>query len=521
MICVAFATWCFLDTFVEYAQGNVAYFAHLDPLRAVVVPIVCLEIIITLSMFCVWEFCRRRHWNQLLPPHLLFLALCFVPIGIASVAALRSLPFNATAAVRNPLFWPAVLIAGIVPLGFVCLRPRRASSLMRSMFLYSCPVLLLVLIQAARGTLLKYPRAAYADGALAAPIQTQPSNVRVIWIIFDELSQTIAFANRPPGVELPNLDRLKAQSFYASSAQSPSDSTETSMPSLILGEQVIESRPEGPNELQVRTGSVTGWLAWNSIDNVFNGARKLGFNTALAGWFHPYGRLLHHSLARCYWTAGWLRAGIEERSTPQPLVDAMWDRLLLQGAALPLVGHLPFVFPGTFHRQEKISRFSWLRDRAADIVSDPSIGLALIHLPIPHPPAIYSRNSRAFTAQGHIGYLDSVVLADRTLGELRKSMEQSGLWDRTAVLVSGDHGWRTGLWRGDAEWTADEEAASHQDTSRVPFILKLPAQTSGVEYGKTFNTIITRQIITGILSGQVTDPNALPGLIERTNTASH
>ena len=75
---------------------------------------------------------------------------------------------------------------------------------MRSMFLYSCPVLILVLIQAASGTLLKYPRSAYADGALAAPLKVQPAtDVRVVWIIFDELSQTIAFGSRPPGVELP------------------------------------------------------------------------------------------------------------------------------------------------------------------------------------------------------------------------------------------------------------------------------------------------------------------------------
>ena len=87
----------------------------------------------------------------------------------------------------------------------------------------------------------------------------------------------------------------------------------------------------------------------------------------------------------------------ENPSTPQPLVDAMWDHLLLPGAALPLVGHLPVRgFPGAFHRQEKILRFSWLRDRLSISFRIRAIGLALIHLPIPHPPAIYSRNSRAF-----------------------------------------------------------------------------------------------------------------------------
>jgi hypothetical protein len=251
------------------------------------------------------------------------------------------------------------------------------------------------------------------------------------------------------------------------------------------------------------------------MPNVFDSARDLGLNTALVGWFHPYGRLLNQSLTRCYWTPGWLHAGIEERSNPQPLVDAMWDRLHLQFADLPVIGHLPGLFPGIYQRQEKIERFSWLRHRALEMVSDPTIGLVFIHLPIPHPPAIYSRTSGTFTPQGRIGYLDSVALVDRTLGELRRTMERSGLWERTAVLVSADHGWRTHLWRGDAEWTSDEEAASHQNTSGVPFVVKLPGQTSGVVYSKPFNTILTRRLITVILNGQLRDPSALPDFVER------
>ena len=515
LICLAFATWCFLDTWVEYAEGGMAYFARRDPMRAVAIPVVCLEITLSLGMWGLWEFCRRRGLGRALPPHYLFLALCCVPLGIASVAALRALPFNLTAVIRTPLFWPCVLIAALAPLGLVCARPRAASRLVRGMLLYSWPVLLFVLVQAARETLLAYPRSAYADGPLAAGFDSPPAPRRVVWIIFDELSQTIAFGNRPAGLALPNFDRLRSGGFYASSAQSPADSTEISMPSLILGERVIEASPQGPGDLRVRTGSSTQPLAFGSLPNVFDDARALGLNTALVGWFHPYGRLLSHSLEKCYWTADWLRAGVEERSNPQALVHAMWDRTRLQFAALPLVGHLPGVFPGAYQRQEKIAQFRWLCDRAVETVSDPAIGLALIHLPVPHPPAIYSRARGTLTAQGRIGYLDSVVLADRTLGALRQAMEQAGLWDRTAVLVSADHGWRTHLWRGDAEWTQDEEAAAHQDTSGVPFLLKLPEQASGMVYSKPFNTIVTRQLITGILSGRLPDPSEVPGFVER------
>src|SRR6185437_1658136 len=178
---------------------------------------------------------------------------------------------------------------------------------------------------------------------------------------------------------------------------------------------------------------------------------------------------------------------------------AMWDRARLQLDALPVAGHLPGMFPGVYHRREKIGRFAYLLDRAFEIANDPSIGLALIHLPIPHPPAIYNRSKGAITAEGRIGYLDSVAFVDRTVGALRRSMEQAGVWDRTAVLISADHGWRTYLWRGSPEWTAEEEAASHDDTSGVPFLLKLPGQTTGAIYTKPLDTIITRRLLTEIL----------------------
>jgi Type I phosphodiesterase / nucleotide pyrophosphatase len=181
----------------------------------------------------------------------------------------------------------------------------------------------------------------------------------------------------------------------------------------------------------------------------------------------------------------------------------MWDRAVLQVAALPLIGHLPGMFPGIHQREERIRVFSRQSARAIEIVADPAIGLALIHLQIPHPPAIYNRSRGMTTAKGRIGYLDNVALVDRTLGVLRDAIEQAGLWDRTALLVSADHGWRTSLWRGTPEWTADEEVVSRQDTSGVPFLLKLPHQTLNVSYDKRFNTVVTRKIITAVLSGRL------------------
>ena len=506
LVCLAFATCCFLNSWVELAEEDGVYFARYDPLFAVVVPDLAWIIILTLGMLGAWEFHRRRPPQRAWSNHGLFLACSCVPLGIAAVASLRLSPYNVVPIVRNPMFWPAALLAASVPVCFAILRPHAASRFMQGLFLYSWPVLVIVLVQAARVTFLKYPHSSYTDGALAATIGSPPARVRVMWIIFDELSESKAFGNRPTSLQLPNLDRLKAESFSATAALSPSDRTETSIPALTLGELVIDSDPQGPDNLMVKTPSRRTLFAWSSAPNVFDTARRLGFNTALVGWYHPYGRLLNQSLTKCYWTAGWLASGIEERFQPQSLPGAMWSRANLQFVALPLVGHLPGVSPGIYHREEKLRRFSYLLDRAREIVADPSIGLALIHLQVPHPPAIYDRREGALAAKRGGDYLDNLALADRTLGDLRHTMEQAGLWDQTALLVSADHGWRTNLWRGGPEWTAEEEAASHGNTSNVPFLLKLPGQTSGVKYTKPFNTVVTRKIITDILDRQLTDP---------------
>jgi hypothetical protein len=514
LICLAFSTCCFLNTWVELAEGDGVYFARYAPIYTVVVPVVCWEMVLTLGLFGAWEFCCRR------PPkypglfHALFLVICLWPLGIASIAALRILPLNLIPVIRNPWFWPAALLAAVTPLGLAVLRPRTVSRFMRAVFLYSWLVLALVLFQGVRGTLLKYPPGAYADGPLAVSLRSPPSNIRVVWIIFDELSQTIAFGNRPVGLHLPNLDRLRRESFYTSSAIAPADSTEESIPALTIGEPVLEAIPDGPDDLRLRTPSRSTAFAWSSLANVFDSARGLGFNTAVVGWYHPYGRVLNRSLTRCYWSAGWLVSGIEERLQPQSLADAMWDRARLQLTVLPLVGHLPGV-SGMYHRMEKGKQFPYLLARAGEIVADASIGLALIHIDIPHPPAIYSRSEGKITANGPIGYLDNVALVDRSLGELRQRIDSAGLGNCTALLVSADHGWRTYLWRGGADWTDTEEAASHNDTSGVPFLLKLPGQTSGVAYGKRFNTIITRQLITDILEKRLTDPSRISDAIDR------
>ncbi len=515
LICLTLATCCFLNTWVELGQGQGVYYARYDPLHTVVIPVLAWEAVLTLAGLGIWEALNRWRASPIVSG--VFIAASLIPFGIASVAGLRLLPARFTPMARTSIFLPVALCLAVAALAFCVLRPRFSARIVRTVFLYSLPVLSLIIFQGIRRTLWPYPRSAYSDQPLAAAFAAPSSSNRLVWIIFDELSQQIAFGNRPPRLSLPNLDHLRARSFYASSASAPGNSTEISIPGLTVGERVIEAAPQGPDRLLLRTQEHPEWRSWGSIPNVFDDARSAGYNTALVGWFHPYGRVLARSLNRCFWMAGWLLSGIEERAETQALGTAMWDRARLQFAVLPLLGHLPGVFPGIYHRDEKVLRLGMLMEQARHIVADPSIGLALIHLPVPHPPATYSRSAGVMDTRARVGYIDSVSLADRILGELEQCIAAAGLEQRTALLVSADHGWRTHLWRGDAEWTAEDEAASHQDTSGVPFLVRLPAQQAGLTYPRPVDTVVTRRVIMAILQGGLTDPSRIAELVEKTN----
>ena len=65
-----------------------------------------------------------------------------------------------------------------------------------------------------------------------------------------------------------------------------------------------------------------------------------------------------------------------------------------------------------------------------------------------------------------------------------------------------------------------KETSSRNETSGVPFLLKLPGQKAEAPYTKPFDTVVSRGIITSILDGRLTDPNGIPDSIEYLKSGS-
>jgi len=329
-------------------------------------------------------------------------------------------------------------------------------------------------------------------------------------VLFDELDQRLVFDLRRPQVDLPNLDRLRAQSLVANHAKQTATWTTQALPSLLSGEIFSRVVTEGANELMVYSKDAPEGVNWHDAPNVFKKARAMGVNASIAGWHHPYCRMLGDSVVRCLdvasghstamnettaaerglWkTVAWLielqTLGVEEifRKTPAPLSETAQDEYVQQG---------------------QLQQYFKLRERAYQDAADPRLDFVFLHLPLPHLYGIYNRRRGDFTLDSSRGYTDNVALVDRTVGELRRAIEQAGLWDSTSLIVTSDHGLRPSVWRGHMGWTEElERLTGGRQNPTVPLIVKMAGESRSVVYDRAFSNVVCGDLSLAILSGQV------------------
>jgi hypothetical protein len=352
---------------------------------------------------------------------------------------------------------------------------------------------------------------------LAGRLHTTESGYRVLWIIFDELDEDIAFDRRPASLKLPALDWLREHALYATQAHSPADNTLESLPALTTGVPPTKpAKPVGEGKMLIWNSS--GMQSWSDMPNLFRDANTAGMNVAVAGWYHPYCSLFSEFLVDCL-------------SYPTPAIQ--WGTHAAAGGLLPTM-HLQALeeldalpshtrFDGQQYSEEEsitetrmqaaLTRaFVATRDKAIAICADPSIDLALFHLPTPHPLGIFDRNTFRLSAGGN--YLDNLVLADQTLREIEQAIDRAGLGGRTAIILSSDHPFRTKIWQERAAWNREmEQATAGFDPSRVPFLVRLPGQSEPLPFPTPMNTVVTRELIMAMLHRDVRSPAAVASVL--------
>ena len=407
-----------------------------------------------------------------------------VAAASAILAALNysRLTYEVVSGLTDLISPPGLLALAALALGASIVWPGRALWTMRRAALIVSPVAIITLTHAL-WMFLELAAGPVWRRADPAPIKTPPPSLRrVVWLVFEELDPGLAFETRPPGIQLPELDRLRRESLYAGAAHPPAGATELSMPALITGRPVVSVTPLNPYDLEL-TFSDGKTARWSVQPNVFSRARVFGYDGAVIGWHLPYPRVLGGALG----LADWRPSVAYEQTRGDTFGEALGNQW---GSLVPPV-----------HRRRIMAqRVAELGDLTLRAATDGRFGIVLLHLPLPQSPAIYDSATGRLTAwnfkEAEAAYLDNLALVDRLLGDLRRGMDRARMLDRTWIVVSADR-WRHAPKRQDAP-------VDH----RVPFLVRSPEGGYAAHVDGAFNTLATHDLVLAILRGSINDTAA-------------
>ena len=513
LICFSLGNLCFLRRWYDLEQLQeraIDYYRAGPPDLTLFYSTLLGSLVLTAVFWLAWQWVEQRPTpGKLRVAHTGFLLMLIFPLESVrrywnAQGPRYDVPTNlALAAVETTLF-VGMIMAMMGNSRIV--RPARRATLFLVLLL---PALLVDFMQA---RLTVPPQAAFAPKPPLPAIAPQTSK-RVVWLLFDEFDERLAFELRRPEVPLPELDRLRSESFTASHATQTAYWTMMAVPSLIDGRIYPRVDLVSLDTLRLFPEGSKNPVSWRDETNVFQRARRLGVNTALTGWHHPYCRVIGDSLTQCF--------DVPNGQPPAALLReiSMAEEGPLKGTVflfrlqwvnlkemLHLGGDTPVTLRDEFLQQRQQKIYFEIREHGFAAAADPQLGLVFLHFPIPHFYGIYNRERRDFTLNRNLSYADNLALVDRTLGELRRLLEQKGLWDSTTILVSSDHGLRPDIWRGRMGWTDElEELTITGQSPRVPFIVKFAETNQSANYDRPFSAVITGDFVLAVLAGEISN----------------
>jgi hypothetical protein len=478
-----------------------AYLMKLPPSPAQFAGAAGALLVLAAVYFVLLEFALRRRIGAML-----FCASLALPANAFREVLSQHFPL-----LRGQLFrvvQPQVLpfvaaIVGICGLVAILRYHARLVAAVSAVALILSPFAALTLARAAWAAV-RYDDSNYRDKPLAARLPKREAPPRVVWIIFDEMDQHIAFDRHD--VDLPEFTRFRDSALYATRAFPPGSATLTSIPALLVGKLVTDARQVSPQELRLFYSPrehAGGWVTWKDQESILSFARKEGFNTAVIGWFHPYCRILNGDVTHCWWEAMPFQADSVSRSFPRSTVDYL--RSLFETSLLSPFGQSLTVKQGAERLQSLVSA-------GARAAADETYGFVFLHVQTPHSPHTYNRRTGQFTLRNApvSGYLDSLALADLTLGRIRKAMEASGMWEKSAVLLSSDHWYRT-----------SRTLIGAPSSRRIPFLLKLPGpNVKGIVYPHELHTVHSANLLKAVLQGEIQTLDAAAQWLHRARSPS-
>jgi hypothetical protein len=338
-------------------------------------------------------------------------------------------------------------------------------------------------------------------------LPAQHANARIVWILMDELSYDQTFDHRQSDLSLHNFDAFASESIRFSNVQPSGIYTEFVVPGLLLGAPVAELKTPLHGQVSFRTASGGAWHPLDQQSTIFGEAWKLGWNPGVAGWYNPYCRLFPDVLARCSWLFSDYVPGLN--------LPLSYDKSVIENMSvlLPFRTDLEFIFHDQSDNAAHRRDYEDVMRRSGSLLKDGQIRFVFLHMPVPHPRGIYDRIHHQLSDQGD--YLDNLVLADDTLGSLLEILRAMPDFQRTTVIVSSDHSWRTAWWKPYPAWSMEEERVTDggKFDPRPVLMVHLPGAATGQVIAKPVDGLVVHRILERLLHGQMHTPADLSQLI--------
>lgn len=425
-----------------------------------------------LALFLLWGLLRRLHHG---------LARSFLS-GIYFLLFLALFLQIHNAYLKDWQPFPSSYALWILPAALLGLAPLRFERVFRSFVLALSPVVLLfpALFLFRTWTDQAVPRqpARATQGPAVAPLP--PGKLPPVFLlVLDELTLPLLLdpAGQIDGARFPNFSALARQSYWFRNATANADQTIFSLPQILTGELALRGAPTFayyPQNLLALLEPRYRVYVYESFTRFCDPLRHrclAATRQGAAGQLDLLRDILYLYAARV------LPPGLD---LGLPDVRKTWG---------------PFADPGSL-LEARLERFEKVMDTLASLEKDENVFLFFHHL-LPHAPYLLSvegrvldlspdffdprlRGNRATLEKVFRQYESQTIFVDKQLGRFLARLRQFGLYDRSLLIVTADHGVSYRPEAPGRVLTRVNGVPANADLIlSIPLFIKLPSQTRG------------------------------------------
>lgn len=317
---------------------------------------------------------------------------------------------------------------------------------------------------------------------------------RVVVVLFDEFDQFRTFEDRAPGIELPAIDVLRAEGYHGTRVRYPANKTELAIPSLLSGRRVVASLDAGASDRKL-VFEDGGTARFSDVPTFLSNASGSGRNSALAGWYHPYCRIMGDDLAECVsWANRREMLGMTLSEALLRQIGAFADGFP-QGRKLVRLAGMSDTRLVSISPEWHVESWRRLHTESMQLASDPDLDVVFLHYPVPHVPGIWEPAKNEISPSGT--YDGNLELMDKSLGELIEAMRTKGVWDRTALVVLSDHPKRSKHYL-----PAASPRLAKGEIRPIPFIVRPPGGIPAAVDDRRFSSLALYELVPRLLDGR-------------------